>query len=96
MGLVITAMSIPPMGRCQQPYNGTRQLNLCENFPPLKHAGSVSSLFKEKTFHSEGVLNSFESADVVYMLWYKGKYSLFSCFLNLLLREKKMGKVQVC
>lgn len=92
MGLVIGAMSIPPRGCCQQPYNGTRQLNLCKNFPLLKHTGNVSSLFKEKTFHSEGVLNSFESADVVYMLWYKGKYSLFSCFLNLLLREKKNGQ----
>lgn len=65
MGLVITAASIPLRGLRQPLHNGTRQLNLCKNFPPLKHTGSISSLFKGKTFHSECVLNSSESADVV-------------------------------
>lgn len=49
MGLVITAMSILLRGLCQQPYNGTRQLNLSKTFPPVEHAGRVSPLFKEKT-----------------------------------------------
>lgn len=43
---------------------------------------------KRKTFHSKGVLNSFRSADVVYMLCYRENISFFM-FSKLIIEGKK-------
>lgn len=89
MGLVINATSILPRGLCQQPYNGTRRLNLCEAFPPLEHAGRVSSLFKGKNLSFRRCFELIRKCRCCLYAALQGKIFLFSCFLNLLLRGKK-------
>lgn len=89
MGLVINATSILLRGLCQQPYNGTRRLNICETFPPLEHAGHVSSLFKEKNLSFQRCFELIRKCRCCLYAVLQGKIFLFSCFLNLLLRRKK-------
>lgn len=104
MSLVINAPSILLRGLCQQPYNGTRQLNLCKSFPPLEHAGRVSSLFKEKSLSFWRCFELIQKCRCCLNAVLQGKTFLFFMFSKLIIEEekkkksknKKLGKVQIC